>query len=595
MIDEALESSEFEFLRYLHKLTDRMNAWRSFGDKHLSPEHLPAEFRVMKGPSDPPQAEYSYLVQMQDLADSFIPRDLQRTMFVVMLAEKLVSARMMAPAHKEYVLLNNVTTPLIRVLRYMERLGNLMCNFTHQFSDISVLQAQLLADERKWYEAPVNWWQRVWRSMRRRFKTDADKILEFIPTLDRNQIVNVPKSAFGAVSPIHRHLVQGPVLNGKSLVDAADASVITQQSDSSSRPPVAVRELPIKPHLKKTMEMCEVVVESDVRKEQSGSRPVVTRANHTTKNTPSLPAKSLLLHDAATMGAASLNSAIEVSTAPSVFKSKDGPSLPQASDFMTPSQACVAVAQPLTVLPPSVGSVSALNAFSARMVKTLLSRKDQHGSSPAAAPVIMISPRPEIGPAQSPVPLQTLPRSRSHSRLRGRASLTGDSADDAGRPKQETATASTFLPDLKISQAVSACVQVSPSLAIEGSIDVPEAPPRSRSRSRAQMREEVSPRPALGSHVDGVARPVDERRVAINSFLAKWGKSGASSVASPFSADSGGTASKNRVFEGVRSEIGTSVRAAYATDAQSMQRPAAAAASAPAQPEHALSDLYDEC
>ncbi len=103
VVVQSLEGAEFEFLRYLHKLTERMHAWRNFGNKQLSPEQLPANFRVVKGLSDPPQAEYSHLVQLQDLIDAYVPQDMQRTMFAVMLSEKLVAGRMIAPAHREYV------------------------------------------------------------------------------------------------------------------------------------------------------------------------------------------------------------------------------------------------------------------------------------------------------------------------------------------------------------------------------------------------------------------------------------------------------------------------------------------------------------
>ena len=40
----CLGSPEFEFLNYLHKLTERMAAWRAFPDKHLPADQLPKEF-----------------------------------------------------------------------------------------------------------------------------------------------------------------------------------------------------------------------------------------------------------------------------------------------------------------------------------------------------------------------------------------------------------------------------------------------------------------------------------------------------------------------------------------------------------------------
>lgn len=100
-IDQCLESAEFKFLEYLHKLTQRMEAWRLFADKHLPVNELPTEFRTVKGPSDPPQAEYSTLCRIQEMADSLIPAQMQRTMFALMLAEKLAVVQQPSLSHRE--------------------------------------------------------------------------------------------------------------------------------------------------------------------------------------------------------------------------------------------------------------------------------------------------------------------------------------------------------------------------------------------------------------------------------------------------------------------------------------------------------------
>ena len=122
-IDECLESSEFKFLQYLHKLTLRIQAWRTFDKKHLPAEQLPTEFRTVKGASDPPQAEYSFLCRVQELADAFIPADMQRTMFAVMLAEKLASGRQLSPSHRECARVVLSFAPVLVVrnrLRYLQ-------------------------------------------------------------------------------------------------------------------------------------------------------------------------------------------------------------------------------------------------------------------------------------------------------------------------------------------------------------------------------------------------------------------------------------------------------------------------------------------
>jgi hypothetical protein len=80
-----------------------MSTWRSFPKKHLSWNDLPAEFRDMKGLADPPHAEYSHLVEMQEMVDAYISPEMQRTLCIVMLAEKLAIARQLEPPHRACV------------------------------------------------------------------------------------------------------------------------------------------------------------------------------------------------------------------------------------------------------------------------------------------------------------------------------------------------------------------------------------------------------------------------------------------------------------------------------------------------------------
>jgi hypothetical protein len=88
-IDRCLSSPEFEFLKCLYKLTERMAAWRAFPDKHLPPNQLPKEFINVKGPTDAPLSAYERLCRIQETADAFIPAEMQRTMFAVMRSEMM--------------------------------------------------------------------------------------------------------------------------------------------------------------------------------------------------------------------------------------------------------------------------------------------------------------------------------------------------------------------------------------------------------------------------------------------------------------------------------------------------------------------------
>jgi hypothetical protein len=66
-----------------------MAAWRSFPKKRVPVHELPAEFRDVKGLMDAPHAKYSRLVHVQHMIDAFISKDLQRTLLVAVLAQKM--------------------------------------------------------------------------------------------------------------------------------------------------------------------------------------------------------------------------------------------------------------------------------------------------------------------------------------------------------------------------------------------------------------------------------------------------------------------------------------------------------------------------
>ncbi len=103
-MDRCMGSAEFEFLKYLHKLTERMAVWRSFPNKHLPSAQLPREFVDLKGPSDAPHAAYERLYVIQEEMDAFIPSEMQRTMCALMMSLMMDQPEQLAPAHRECVL-----------------------------------------------------------------------------------------------------------------------------------------------------------------------------------------------------------------------------------------------------------------------------------------------------------------------------------------------------------------------------------------------------------------------------------------------------------------------------------------------------------
>jgi hypothetical protein len=101
-IDRCLSSPEFDFLKYLHNLTERMAAWRAFPDKHLPSDQLPKEFVDVKGQLDAPQAVYERLDRIQEAVDALIPAEMQRTMCALMLSKMMRQPdEQLQPSHKE--------------------------------------------------------------------------------------------------------------------------------------------------------------------------------------------------------------------------------------------------------------------------------------------------------------------------------------------------------------------------------------------------------------------------------------------------------------------------------------------------------------
>jgi hypothetical protein len=104
-IDRCLCSPEFEFLKYLHNLTERMAAWRVFPNKHLPSHQLPQEFTNLKGLHDAPVSACERLSRIRETADALIPAEMQRTMFALMLSEIMAQPAQLSHADKQYVLI----------------------------------------------------------------------------------------------------------------------------------------------------------------------------------------------------------------------------------------------------------------------------------------------------------------------------------------------------------------------------------------------------------------------------------------------------------------------------------------------------------
>jgi hypothetical protein len=373
------------------------------------------------------------------------------------------------------------------IVRYHDRLSGLMREFSMRFSDVLVLKEQLQVDEQKQLQVPDKWWRHIGKSMFRRFKTDSDNILDFIPTLDVDQIVNVPKNAFGAILPCHRQFTKQGGPSSKTLADAADASVIVQPRGEKSpkcedftrgkvsadviSKPNASTEL----NAAKTMEMSEVVVASHAREEKVGSQ----------LNANSAPAQSAAAPTAST---AAVDRHPAHKFVPAMSPGSSAVGRLEQSGVVFSSRAGRAAAAAAAAA--SLASISPAQASSFRTDKIA-------GTSSLAASGISILPRAAASIAQMPVLVpQTPPRSRSRSRFQGQEltrSLSGGSGDGEKPPAAAAAAAAEDVRrEPKIASALQPHVQLTmPSAPLV----IPSAPPRSRSRSRWGDRPELEPAP----------------------------------------------------------------------------------------------------
>jgi hypothetical protein len=113
--------------------------------------------------------------------------------------------------------------------RYIGRLCGMMREFSARFSDIHAIYRQALAVER--VQEQPKWWKRLWTKFWRRYTTDSMRMMDFMTTLDENQVISITSSALNG--PLGTHL-QFAELHGLKL--AAAAVVQDSTASAASRP-----------------------------------------------------------------------------------------------------------------------------------------------------------------------------------------------------------------------------------------------------------------------------------------------------------------------------------------------------------------------
>jgi hypothetical protein len=104
LLDQCLKQPELEALKYLQKLSERVATWERVSWKYfdVDKQHLPAEFREVKGDADPPLAEYSYQANVIHMLEDALPRDVHRVLTSLMFSHLMMMARPnLSPAERE--------------------------------------------------------------------------------------------------------------------------------------------------------------------------------------------------------------------------------------------------------------------------------------------------------------------------------------------------------------------------------------------------------------------------------------------------------------------------------------------------------------
>jgi hypothetical protein len=112
--------------------------------------------------------------------------------------------------------------------------------FGARFADIDAIYRNALAEERQ--QVPSAWWKRLWTKFWRRHTADSTRVLDFMTTLDEQQVVGIASRALGAASVAHRKFNE---LHGLEHADAAHAHKGSSADVDVRYPPSAPQGLPL--------------------------------------------------------------------------------------------------------------------------------------------------------------------------------------------------------------------------------------------------------------------------------------------------------------------------------------------------------------
>lgn len=329
--------------------------------------------------------------------------------------------------------------------------------------------------------------------MRRRFQSDADRVLDFIPTLKESQIIETPLRALGAVLPVHQQFITGDSSNENSFThhesksgheesnQSANSAFVNMQLNCTNSKDSHIELSPFhetftgsaeiakdspNPHLmhlrgeQKIFELHEVVVDTIVRDDAAGVRRIVTRPQKL-MNPVSSSSANLSFQGTTSTSVHCLTSATKLSALLSTRRGMGGHSSQIAASRKP--------IEPINI----VGIRS--KPFSENALST-------SSRSPSRELTLLHA---EFGADKAHIPGTKTPSISHHSRSRGRTAPEANLDDSIVRRNLEmTAVVNTHCDFNAQSVKLSTSSRRSPIR----TIDVPNAPPpRSRSNSRRRV------------------------------------------------------------------------------------------------------------
>ena len=124
--------------------------------------------------------------------------------------------------------------------RYSGRLRSMLRDFGARFADIDAIYRKALAEERQ--QVQPTWWRRLWTKFWRRHTADSARVMDFMTTLDEQQVVDIASSALGEASAAHRKFNEH---HGLEHADAAHAHKGSSADEDVRYSPSAPQGLPL--------------------------------------------------------------------------------------------------------------------------------------------------------------------------------------------------------------------------------------------------------------------------------------------------------------------------------------------------------------